>query len=378
MLEISDEVPVCVVLDNGSHTIKTGFAGDDGPVRIFRTVKGTPLLEDHMIKDSSKKKCYVGDEVIANMDVLDIRRPIERGIVTDWDAMETVWHHVFDDICVKPSNVNVLVTEPQMNPKSNREKLAQIMFEKIQPQGMYIFSSNVLSHYACGRVSGLVVDSGYEMTSVVCVYEGYKVSQCIFRSDIGGNDVTNYLIELLGKRGYSFTTAKEIEEANTMKDRLAFVAENPEAVDVDSITKDYTLSNGNTIHLGYERFQCVEAMFKPKLIGSNDYGIHELVLKSIKSCPFDTRLDICANVIITGGNTMIDGLSSRLDKEIRAVLPTNIRIKVIAPPERRYSSWIGGSIVGSLYTARQMCMRPAEYDEFGPNIVYRPQFFNYW
>ncbi|XP_033755512.1 actin, clone 302-like isoform X3 [Pecten maximus] len=372
-MSMTQEEADCVVLDNGSHKIKAGYAGNDCPIHTFRTVIGTPLHKDQTI-DGVSKKCYVGDQAIQNMDALDIRRPIERGIVTDWEAMETVWTHVFDNLSVKPSDKDILLTEPQMNPKSNREKMVQIMFEKIQPRGMYVISSNVLSHYANGRVSGLLIDSGFEVTSVVCIYEGYEVTQSMFRSDIGGNDITNYLIELLGKRGFAFTTAEEIEEVNMMKERCAYVSTNPEAEKVDDIKKDYTCSNGTTVCLGEERFQCMEAMFDPSLIGSKACGIHELILKSIKACPVHVRADIYVNVLISGGNTMVAGLIDRIDQELRKALPVNLRKRVIAPPERLYSTWIGGSILSSLTTAQSMWMRLEDYDEFGPNIVYGPGF----
>ncbi|XP_033755509.1 actin, cytoplasmic 2-like isoform X2 [Pecten maximus] len=371
----SDEEDPCVVLDNGSHRIKAGYAGDDSPRSIFRTIVGTPLFEGQTIDGKSQQKFYVGDQLkIEDMDTLEIRRPIERGIVTDWEAMGAVWNFVFGDLRVNPSDHNVLVTEPQMNPKSNREKMAQVMFEKIQPRGMYVISPNVLSLYASGRGSGLVVDSGFEVTSVMCIYEGRKVAQSIFRSDIGGNDITNYLIELLGKRGFTFTTAKEIEEVSIIKERCAYVCTNPEAQKEDDI---YTFSNGTIVCLGNERFQCMEAMFDPSLIGSKACGIHELIVKSIKACPMHVRGDICCNVIVSGSNTMTPGIATRIDQELRKVLPVNRKIKVIAPPERRSSTWIGGSIVSSLSLAQNMWITPMHYDEYGPNVVYRPEFTRY-
>ncbi|XP_021373905.1 actin, cytoplasmic 2-like isoform X1 [Mizuhopecten yessoensis] len=374
----SDEEEDCVVLDNGSHRIKAGFAGHDTPRIDFRTVIGTPLYQGQTIGGKPQKKYFVGDQVIENIDVLDIRRPIERGIVTDWDAMERVWHHVFDELRTVPSDMSVLVTETPMNPKSQREKIAQIMFEKIQPRGMYVVSPNVLSLYSSGRGSGLVIDSGYEVTDVVCIFEGHKVRQSMFRADIGGNDITHYLIELLGKRGYAFTTAKEVEEVSVMKEKYAYVSNNPQTENVDNIRQEYTFSNGTTICLDYERFQCMEAMFKPHLIGSDACGIHELIVKSIKACPVDVRNDIYCSFILSGGNTMTEGLVSRLEQELRALLPLNRRIKVIAPPERRISTWVGGSIWGSLSSSQQLWMTPVEYDEFGPSIVYRSKFTQHW
>ncbi|XP_069112431.1 uncharacterized protein [Argopecten irradians] len=366
----SDEEDSGIVLDNGSHRIKAGFSGDDSPRSIFRTIVGTTFNEEARTYGKLPRHFCIGDEAIKNS--LDIKKPIERGIVTNWEAMEAVWSHVFDDLRVKVSDHNVLLTEPQMNPLSNREKMAEVMFEKFQPLGLHVMSPTVLSLYASGRLSGLVIDSGFEVTSVSCIYEGHKVVQSIFRSDIGGNDVTHYLIELLGKRGYSFTTTKEIEDVSLLKERCAYVSRNPATENMENVRKGYTYSNGTSISVDYERFQCMEAMFNPSLIGSDLCGIHDLIIKSIQACPVNVRGDICRNIILSGSNTMVMDIATRIDLELKKVLPAEI--KVVSPPERRSSTWIGGSVVASLSSVQDKWIRPSDYEEFGPNIVWRPQF----
>ncbi|XP_069112427.1 uncharacterized protein [Argopecten irradians] len=375
----TDEDDVCVVvLDNGSYKIQAGFAGDDAPRSRFRTVVGIPLYEGQTVGGRPPKNCYVGDGAIAYMDILDVRRPIERGVVTDWDAMESVWKYAFDDLFVKSSETNVLLTEPPLNPKTNREKMTQVMFEKFSPLGLYVMGPTLLSLFSSGRGTGLVIDSGYEVTTVGCIYEGYKLPQTMFRCDIGGNDITNYLIELLAIKGYTFSTASEIEEVQNMKNLHAFVSATPEEEKVNNIEMDYTCSDGTTIRLGYERFQCMEAMFNPTLVGSNAFGIHELIAKSITACPQDFIRDLCRNIIISGSNTMAQGLVARLQKELETLMPSLLRVKVVAPPERKSSTWIGGSIRGSLSTTESLWITQTDYDEFGPNVIYRSDFNQYW
>ena len=103
-------------------------------------------------------------------------------------------------------------------------------------------------------------------------------------------------------------------------------------------------------------------------------GIHETTFNSIMKCDVDIRKDLYANTVMSGGTTMYPGIADRMQKEITALAPSTIKIKIIAPPERKYSVWIGGSILASLSTFQQMWISKQEYDECGPSIVHRKCF----
>ncbi|GLT70581.1 hypothetical protein SLA2020_426520 [Shorea laevis] len=79
-------------------------------------------------------------------------------------------------------------------------------------------------------------------------------------------------------------------------------------------------------------------------------GVHEIVLKSIRNCDMDIRREMFGNVVLSGGTTVLPGLTDRLAKELSSLAPPGVRVKVVAPPERKYSVWIGGSILASLST----------------------------
>jgi actin len=103
-------------------------------------------------------------------------------------------------------------------------------------------------------------------------------------------------------------------------------------------------------------------------------GLHEITFQSIMKCDVDVRKDLYANVVLSGGCTMFQGTAERLNKEVSALAPSSMKIKVVAPPERKYSVWIGGSILSSLSTFQTMWISKAEYDESGPSIVHRKCF----
>jgi len=135
--------------------------------------------------------------------------------------------------------------------------------------------------------------------------------------------------------------------------------------------KNYELPDGQVITIGNERFRCPEVMFKPNFIGLEQEGVHKLTFQSIMKCDVDIRKDLYGNIVMSGGSTMFNGVAERMQKEVAALAPDSMTIKIIAPPERKYSVWIGGSILSSLSTFEEMWITKNEYDEAGPSIVHR-------
>ncbi|TKR75970.1 hypothetical protein L596_017186 [Steinernema carpocapsae] len=141
-----------------------------------------------------------------------------------------------------------------------------------------------------------------------------------------------------------------------------------------ALEKSYELPDGQVITIGNERFRCPEVLFQPAFIGMEQQGIHETTYFSIMKCDVDIRKDLYANTVLSGGTSMFPGIADRMQKEIQHLAPSTMKIKIIAPPERKYSVWIGGSILASLSTFQQMWISKQEYDESGPAIVHRKCF----
>jgi len=405
-----------IVIDCGSASMKAGFAGGTKPKVVIgtkvgrakhqRVMPGGALVGEQRQKSSSSRSTsssgissyYVGRKLDEHRGAFLLEYPMERGRVVDggWDAMELLWEHIYskDNLNAKMDEHPVLLTEPPHNPTSHREQLAELFFETFRSPALFVAPPAVLSLYASGRTTGVVLDVGEGVTHCIPVYEGHALPHSIVRSDVAGRDVTKRLQSLLRKGGVAFSTTAESDFCSTMKEEVCYVSNVPTKEDGDynltspmlrqainpqmvcnnkndAAKAQYQLPDGQVIDLASERHRSSEVLFDPSLIGSEERPVHDVLLTSILQSDMDLRSTLFSNVVLSGGTTLLPGFGDRLLYEARSRAPERTRIRISAPPEREESAWVGGSILASLATFKNMWVGRSEYEEYGSSILHR-------
>ncbi|MGH0146334.1 UNVERIFIED_CONTAM: hypothetical protein FKN15_008073, partial [Acipenser sinensis] len=319
--------------------VKCGFAGSNFPEHIFPALVGRPIIRSTAkVGNIEIKDLMVGDEASELRSMLEVNYPMENGIVRSWDDMKHLWDYTFsaEKLNIEPRNCKVLLTEPPMNPIKNREKIIEVMFETYQFDGVYIAIQAVLTLYAQGLLTGVVVDSGDGVTHICPVYEGFALPHLTRRLDIAGRDITRYLIKL---------------------------------------------PDGRVIKVGGERFEAPEALFQPHLINVEGVGVAELLFNTIQAADIDTRSEFYKHIVLSGGSTMYPGLPSRLEREMKQLYLERVlkgdvdklskfKIRIEDPPRRKHMVFLGGAVLADIMKDKEsFWMTRQEYQEKGVKIL---------
>lgn len=378
-----------VVCDNGTGFVKCGFSGANFPAHIFPSLVGRPILRSSTkINNIEVKDLMVGDEASELRSMLEVSYPMENGIVRNWDDMVSLYDYTFGQskLNIDPTKCKLLLTEPPMNPMKNREKMVEVMFETYKFHGLYIAIQAVLTLYAQGILTGVVIDSGDGVTHICPVYDGFALPHLTRRLDIAGRDITRYLIKLLLLRGYAFNHSADFETVRQMKEKLCYVGydiqqEQKLALETTVLVEQYTLPDGRVIRVGGERFEAPEALFQPHLINVESVGIAELLFNTIQASDIDTRSDLYQHIVLSGGTTMYPGLPSRLEREIKQLYLERVlkgdteklakfKIRIEDPPRRKHMVFLGGAVLAEIMKDRnEFWMTRAEYEEKGLKVM---------
>ncbi|EFC44097.1 hypothetical protein NAEGRDRAFT_33847 [Naegleria gruberi] len=338
------------VIDNGGYYCRIGRSGEDDCEYKCRSIVS---LDDHQVvvgSDHGNDDNYVS--------------PMERGIVLDWERMETVWNHAYQAVSCNPSDSAVLLTETILNPKSNRERMVEVLFESFQVPYTQFVWEGLLNIYASGRGSALSIMCGDGTCHALPINEGYLMTRGLYRSDFGGSDITLYLMKLLKESGKLNFNKKIV---NNIKEKLCNCKG-------DSSDKIYDLPGGGTVEIGDESVRAANLLFDPSPICGDELSIPDMILKSALSAEIDQRYLFVNNTVLGGGSSLMAGFDAKLQEQMKekwAIAAPTLKSRVITPPDREKSVWIGGSILTSLSTFHQKWISHKDFSDFGPSIVYR-------
>ncbi|KNC49370.1 actin-like protein 2 [Thecamonas trahens ATCC 50062] len=390
---MADDRSKVIVCDNGTGFVKCGFAGANFPTAIFPCMVGRPILRsEEKVGNVEIKDIMVGDEASKVRSMLDCKYPLNNGIIQDWDDMLHVWDYTFSEkLGIDPKECKIMLTEAPMNPAQNRKKMIETMFEHYQFEGAYISIQAVLTLYAQGLSTGVVVDSGDGVTHIIPVYDGFALPHLTRRLDVAGRDITRYLIKLMLLRGYAFNRTADFETVQNIKEELCYVGydlplERQLAHDTTVLVRPYTLPDGRVIKIGRERFEAAECLFKPELIDVEAPGVAEMLFNTIQAADIDTRPEFYKHIVLSGGTTMYPGLPSRMEREIKQLYLQRIlkgdtealkrfKVRIEDPPRRKHMVFLGGAVLADIMKdAPDFWMTKADYDEHGIDYVLKKCF----
>jgi actin-related protein 2 len=370
-----NSLPPVVVLDNGSGYLKAGFSNQKSPEICIPALVGRQLLrygekiETNILEGegSKYKEIMIGDEVIPFRSLLELTYPIDEGIIRNPDDLFKLWEYaITNKLKIEdPSESKILVTEAPLNPISNKKTICEILFEQLGVKAMNIEAQAKCSLFCEGIDSGVVLDSGDGVTHCIPISDGNILRYNIERLDIAGRHITQYLIRLLQRKGYSFNSSADFEFVRYLKEKYCFVSndiENDRKLERETTYYNsfHLLPDETRIHISDEKFEAPEILFSPYLIGSDVNGIPEMMFKSINNCPIDLRKNLYGNLILSGATTLFPGFATRLELEMKKLYKENnlkmtenkkikISINVIDSPKRKYSVFIGATIIANYY-----------------------------
>ncbi|XP_020637669.3 uncharacterized protein LOC110073140 [Pogona vitticeps] len=355
-----------VVIDNGSGWCKAGIAGQSLPWSILPSAVGR-FEED-------ANTCYIGKRALSKEGV-SLNYPVRRGVISDWDDMEKLWRHVYEEeLKVEASTCPVLLSERPLNPLHNRVKMTELMFERFMVPALYLSVQAVLAAYASARIMGLVVDSGNGVTHTVPVYDGHCLPHGVVQLDLAGKDITEHLANCLWKNNNAPLSRKKRKIVKALRKNFCYVALEPHLEAQKKVEKLLTLPDGNAMKINFHFHQMPEILFAPQTVSVDAPGLPAMITESIKRCDKDICTPLYKNVILSGGSSLFRGLEERLYKEVEQHIPEGALLRIATPSNRSCAAWIGGSVIARLASFEPMWFTREEYGEFGASGVNRKCF----
>jgi len=355
---MAEENSNTLILDTGSWQTKAGLSSEETPRIVTPTICG---------RNKSTYLMYYGQDALNKYKDIEPTHLISRGKPTDWNNLEDFWNHVCtNELHIDLSEKAELTSYYNNTNKQTKEKTMQIFFENFNVPFYYTSSNALLTLYSSGRLNGIVLDSGDQVTSVTSLYDGSPINYTQITNNFGGRDITNYLASLLKldefqainiKEKYcrlSMDLEREAEELNRTNDPVKV-----------------TLPDNKEVYVRDWAVRSIEGLFDPSIVKSDSPGIHEIVYELLLKTDFDLRRELVANLIVSGGNTNFYYFNERLTKELTTLLPTILKVKTTSNTDKMNSVWFGGSIVSSLSTFQPLMISKSEYEENGPSIVSR-------
>jgi len=354
-----------VIVDHGSYYVSAGLASSNLPTTIFPTLVGRPKKPL-----PSLKSVYVGDYASTKAALLNMSYPYEKGRITNFEDMGEVWSFLYTELNCKPEDQPVFLSEGLDTPFEDRQRIAQVMFEKYHVPAVTFASTPILALASSGRPTGVLINCGHTDTEVVPIQNQRVLRDAVQKLGFGGRDLTTFLHKSLIPKGADKNPSRSILSAyNDMKEKNCFVSADPDSEDPFN-SNIYELPDGTKMDLDDRGWKVPEAYFKPKLIEKDVVGLPQLIANAVFKAEESIQEELGKNLVLAGGSSLFKGLPEKLEKEVGGPLfPLEVALK--ADVQRKYASWIGGQYVVDLSLHKDAIITVTEYQEEGPEICRR-------
>ncbi len=384
-----------IVCDIGAGSIKIGFAGSLTPEQVIPTVVAIPRRSE-AIQDVLVGKEALSIQGRKNYSFL---RPIdEQGIVQNWTALEAIIQYSLQAIgiaCYR--NHKILLAKPRSMSQADLQYLLDLLFNKLQFAAVTLHEQAALVLYTQGVDTGIVVELGETMASIVPVYHGFAIPKLNRRMEVGGRSISQFLAKLLKKRGCHKDAVDNLETVREIKEQEAYVSldhmrEKYLVAGRSTLEKTISFPDGVTISIGKERFDAPEALFQPKFWDSEENGLSDLIFEMIQEAPIDCRVDLYQNIILSGGSSLFPGVQDRLQLDLTnryetlirkgtkqpTIISRNWKLQVHAPVARQFAVFEGAALFADLICEDcKFWVTQPQYREKGGTQLFlkKPQVF---
>ena len=385
MNEKPEYLKLPIIIDIGSGTVKVGFSGEENPKLVFNNYFGESkykkVLHTYDKESANINEQYIGDDCDKYLGLIKLRYPVNRGSFEKDEDILTLFNHIFLKLGLNSQEIKehpILITEPILNPKSNREKISQILLDKLNIPAIFFASQPILSLLSTSATSGIILESGDGVTQSCFVCEGYSIPCSYERYNYGGKDVTEYLKTMLRKRGYNFYNTSEIKLVNDIKENLCYL-EPGKRTEYSNAKKSlnrklipYYLPDGNFISIGEERILASEILFNPEYIGKEYLSFTDMIISSINKIDIELRKKAYESIWLSGGNTAIKDLNEKLIEELKNKFGKTLFINILEDEKinPQYRCWVGGNIISTLEIFKKMWITKNEWNENGNEILH--------
>ena len=364
-----------IIIDLGSSEIKAGFLGNPPEIKRLPNIIGENLCKIN--PSIINKPHYISSECEQYYSDLSIRNPIQRGNFLNEDDIPLIFEYIFSQLGLNLEQIKehpLLITEPLNNKYSNSENISQILFEKMNIPALIFAKQPLLSLISTGYSTGIVLESGSDITQSCVSYEGYLIENSCLRFDYGGKDVSNTLNILLKQRNSDINYINffdDIKVLNDIKEKQCYIKTlKDDNEDFVSIHSEYILPDGSKLNLQDEKILAPEILFNNKLIFQEYFPFHEMVINSIDKCDVNIKGKLYKTIVMSGGNTKFKGIEEKMKTNLSYLIPRGVDIKLRMQENQELNCWNGGNIVASLSTFNKMLVYKKEWEECGKNIIH--------